>query len=149
MLFTFISVLLFCLVAAHWASETSFGKAMRRALIDAPARWLADATPLKLIVGTLALVAFAAIISGAPEFAATMGIGDLVFFGDMLVVGVAVAYTSVLLPFAKTLFQRAANLLTRFTVARTGRAVRVRRPRRLPSFDSDEPEPAWVLAFAS
>jgi hypothetical protein len=105
-----MSVALLCLAAAHLAPDTGIGKAMRRALIDAPARWLESVTPFKLIVSTLALVAFAAVIWGAPEFAAILGIGDLAFFCDatafMLVMGVAVAYQSALLPFANRLLQR-------------------------------------------
>jgi hypothetical protein len=146
-----VCVVLFCLAAVHLAPDTKIGKAMRRALIDVPARRLESTAPFKLIVGALALVAFAALISGAPEFAVMMGIGDLAFFCDatafLLVMGVVVAYQSSLQPFANKLVQRASNSLARITGARGRRALRVRRLKRPSASDVDEPDPAWAVAF--
>ena len=44
-------LLLLALCAALWAPDTPIGKSLRVVLIDAPAKTLSRATPLKVIIG--------------------------------------------------------------------------------------------------
>ena len=145
--------LIFCWAAAPWAPDTGFGKVMRQALIEAPARKLAQTTPLKLAVGIVALASLFAFMLSAPELVPLIGFGDLALYFDAaaltLVMGAVMKYKSLVLHITTSLRQWAANAFC--SVAGMGRKLGTRRVRSLKSPtapDDKEPEPAWAFAFA-
>jgi hypothetical protein len=56
-------LLLLALCAALWAPDTPIGKSLRVVLIDAPAKTLSRATPLKVIIGLFVFLALIVFIS--------------------------------------------------------------------------------------
>jgi hypothetical protein len=146
-----LCLLLFGLAAAHLAPDTHFGKIMRRTLIEAPARWLEGTKPLKLAVRLAVLVAMACAVSGAPELAAVVGLGDLALYFDAaalaLLMGAVVTYKSLLAPIA-TRTRRSMVDCVRGLAARRrrGRALHPRRQKPRAASDADKPEPSWAFA---
>src|SRR5580700_9246191 len=79
-------LLLLAMCTALWAPDTPIGKSLRSVLIDAPAKTLSRATPLKLVIGLIVFLALVVFIFGAPELVALMGLSDLYFYLDITVI---------------------------------------------------------------
>src|SRR5580700_8587283 len=81
-------LLLLALCTALWAPETPIGKSLRVLLVDAPAKALSRATPLKMVIGLIVFLALVVFIFGAPELVALMGLSDLYFYLDITVISI-------------------------------------------------------------
>jgi hypothetical protein len=144
-------VLLLAFAVAVYAPNTPLGKIVRAALIEAPAKVLERATPLKVIAGMIVFLLFVAFIAGAPEWIAIMGAADLWTYLDITVVTILVGSGTRLKYVAIRAIQVsraiAAGAVTRFNrIKAHGRRLRSRRPKLPPS--SDEAGPQWDWAIA-
>jgi hypothetical protein len=142
-------LLLLALCTVVWAPDTLIGKSLRVVLIDAPAKALSRATPLKVIIGLIVFLALVVFIFGAPELVALMGLGDLYFYLDITVISIlmstAVRLKSVL-AYAIRLVRIAARDIPRWK--RAGPRNRLSHPRRPKSPPSDDEGGAeWGWAF--
>jgi cobalamin biosynthesis protein CobD/CbiB len=81
-------LLLLALCAVLWAPNTPIGKSLRLVLIDRPAKTLSRATPLKVIVGLIVLLALVGFIISAPELVAIMGLSDLSIYLDITIISI-------------------------------------------------------------
>jgi hypothetical protein len=142
-------LLLLAFCAALWAPDTPIGRLLRILLIDAPAKTLSRATPLKVIIGLIVCFTLLVFIFGAPELVALMGLGDLYFYLDITVISILVN-TAVR---SKSVLAHAVRLVrgiaTRKTAQRkqAGPRHRPSRPRRLKSPPSDEGDAEWGWVF--
>ena len=143
-------LLLLALCTALWAPDTPIGRSLRGVLIDAPARALSRATPLKVIIGLIVFLTLVVFIFGAPELIALMGLSDLYFYLDITVISIllntAVRSKSAL-AYAIRLVR---DIATRKTPQwkRAGPRNRLSRPRRPKSPPSDDAGGAeWGWAF--
>ncbi len=142
-------LLLLALCAALWAPDTLIGKSLRVVLIDAPAKTLSRATPLKVIIGLIVFLSLLVFIFGAPELVALMGLSDLYFYLDITVISIlmntAVRSKSVL-AYAIRLVRIAARKIPQWK--RAGPRNRLSHPRRPKSPPSDDEGGAeWGWAF--
>jgi len=143
-------LLLLALCAALWAPDTSIGKSLRVVLIDAPAKTLSRATPLKVIIGLFVFLALVVFIIGAPELVTIMGLGDLYFFLDFTVIsilmGTAVRLKSVLAYAIRLVRGIAARDIPRWKRAGPrNRLPHPRRPKAPPSDDEGGAEWRWAF----
>ena len=143
-------LLLLALCAAVWAPGTLIGKSLRVVLIDAPAKTLSRATPLKMIVGLIVFFALVVFIFGAPELVALMGLSDLYFYLDITVISMLMS-TAVRL---KSVLAYAIRLVRGIAARdspqwkRAGPRNRLSHPRRPKSPPSDDEGGAeWGWAF--
>ena len=143
-------LLLLALCAAVWAPGTLIGKSLRVVLIDAPAKTLSRATPLKMIVGLIVFFALVVFIFGAPELVALMGLSDLYFYLDITVISMLMS-TAVRL---KSVLAYAIRLVRGIAARdspqwkRAGPRNRLSHPRRPKSPPSDDEGHAeWGWAF--
>ena len=144
-------LLFLALIVAIWAPDTTFGKSLRALLIDAPVRALNHTTPMKVIVGLVVSLGLLAVVIGAPEIVALIGLSDLSFCFDVaVVVMLTSAVTRLKSGFNQIIrpgYAIAARVVARFNQSRgRNRFPRPRRLRRPPS--TDEIEPRWSWAFA-
>jgi hypothetical protein len=142
-------LLLLALCTALWVPDTPIGRSLRVVLIDAPARALSRATPLKVIIGLIVFLTLVVFIFGAPELVALMGLGDLYFYLDITVVSILMS-TAVRLKsvpaYAIRLVRIAAHKIPRWK--RAGPRNRLSHPRRPKSPPSDDEGGAeWGWAF--
>jgi hypothetical protein len=143
-------LLLLALCAALWAPDTPIGKSLRVVLIDAPAKTLSRATPLKVIIGLIVFLALAVFIVGAPELVALMGLSELYFYLDITLISIlmntAVRSKSVLAYAIRLVRGIAARKIPQWK--RAGPRNRLSHPRRpkAPSSD-DEGGAEWGWAF--
>jgi cobalamin biosynthesis protein CobD/CbiB len=143
-------LLLLALCAALWAPDTPIGKSLRVMLIDAPAKTLSRATPLKVIMGLIVFLALVIFIISAPVLVAIMGLSDLYFYLDFTVISIlmstAVRLKSVLAYAIRLVRGIAARDIPRWK--RAGRRNRLSHPRRPKSPPSDDEGGAeWGWAF--
>jgi hypothetical protein len=142
-------LLLLALCAALWAPDTPIGKSLRVALIDAPAKMLSRATPLKVIIGLIVSLSLVVFIFDAPELVALMGLSDLYFYLDITVVSILMS-TAVRLravpAYAIRLVRLAAHKISQRK--RAGPRNRLSHPRRPKSPPPDNEGGArWGWAF--
>jgi hypothetical protein len=143
-------LLLLALCTALWAPDTPIGKSLRIVLIDAPAKMLSRATPLKLIIGLIVFLALVVFIFGAPELVALMGLSDLYFYLDITVVSIlmntAVRPKSVLAYAIRLVRRTAAREMPQWRRAGPrNRLSRPRRPKSPPPDDAGHAEWGWVF----
>jgi hypothetical protein len=141
-------LLLLALCAAGWAPDTLIGKSLRVVLIDAPAKTLSRATPLKVIIGLIAFLALVVFIFGAPELVALMGLSDLYFYLDITVISIlmstAVRLKSVLAYTIRLVRGIAARDILQWKRAGPrNRLSHLRRPKSPPSDDEGGAEWGW------
>jgi hypothetical protein len=143
-------LLLLALCAALWAPDTPIGKSLRVVLIDAPAKTLSHATPLKVIIGLIVFFALVVFIIGAPELVALMGLGDLYFYLDITVISIlmntAVRSKSVLAYAIRLVRGIALRKIPQWK--RSGprnRLLRLRRPKSPPSDEEGGVEWGWAF----
>ena len=143
-------LLLLALCTVLWAPDTPIGKSLRVALIDAPAKALSRATPLKVIIGLIVFLTLVVFIFGAPELVALMGLTDLYFYLDITVISIlmntAVRWKSVLAYAIRLVRGIAARKTPQWK--RGGprnRLSRSRRPKSPPPDDAGGAE--WDWAF--
>jgi hypothetical protein len=143
-------LLLLALCAALWAPDTPIGKSLRVALIDAPAKALSRATPLKVIIGLIVFLTLVIFIFGAPELVALMGLSDLYFYLDITIISVLVSTATR----SKSVLTYAIRLLRGIAARRTpqwklagprNRLSRLRRPKSPPSDDAGGAEWGWAF----
>jgi hypothetical protein len=143
-------LLFLALCVALWAPDTPIGKSLRVVLIDAPAKTLSRATPLKVIIGLIVFLALVVFIISAPELVAIMGLGDLYFYLDITVISILMS-TAVRL---KSVFAYAIRLVRGIAARdipqwkRAEPRNRLSHPRRAKSPPSDDEGGAeWGWAF--
>ena len=141
----------FAIAVVVFAPTTEVGKAFRRALVIAPARFLSGG-PMKMFVAIVVFAALVAFAVGAPELVDLVGMADLSLYLDMAILsfilgavtGFRSAARSVILGVRRVLsgrhFDRAHVGQTR---ARTPRSSK---PGRSLSDDEEWPSNAWALA---
>jgi hypothetical protein len=144
-------LLILALCAAAWAPDTLIGKSLRVMLIDAPARKLSRATPLKMIIGLTVFIALAVFIFGAPELAALMGLSDLYFYLDITVISILMSTTVRLKSVVAYALRLVRGIAARDILRSKRRGSRdrlshSRRPKSPPS--DDEGGAKWGWAFA-
>jgi hypothetical protein len=142
-------LLLLALCAALCAPDTPIGKSLRVWLIDAPAKTLSRATPLKVIIGLFVFLALVVFIIGAPELVTIMGLGDLYFYLDFTVIsilmGTAVRLKSVLAYAIRLVRGIAARKIPQWKRAGPrNRLSHPRRPKSPPSDDEGGAEWGWA-----
>jgi hypothetical protein len=143
-------LLLLALCAAVWAPDTLIGKSLRVVLIDAPAKTLSRATPLKMIIGLIVFLSLVVFIFGAPELVVLMGLSDLYFYLDITVISIlmsmAVRLKSVL-AYAIRLVRgiAARDILQRKRAGPRNRLSHPRRPKSPPSDDEGGAEWGWAF----
>jgi cobalamin biosynthesis protein CobD/CbiB len=143
-------LLLLALCTALWAPDTSIGKSLRIVLIDAPAKTLSRATPVKVIIGLIVFLALVVFIVSAPELVALMGFSDLYFYLDITVISIlmstVIRLKSVLAYAIRLVRGIAARGIPQWK--RTGPRNRLSHPRRPKSPPSDDEGGAeWGWAF--
>ena len=143
-------LLLLVLCAMLWAPDTPIGKSFRAVLIDAPARILNRATPLKVVIGLIVLLVLLVFIFGAPELVALIGLGDLYVYLDIAVISIlmnaAVRSKSVFTYAIRVVRGIAARKIPPWK--RAGPRNRRLHPRRPKSTSSDDEGGAeWGWAF--
>ena len=143
-------LLLMALCATLWAPDTPIGKSLRVVLIDAPAKALSRATPLKVIIGLIVFLALVVFIFGAPELIALMGLSDLYFYLDITVISIlmntAVRSKSVLAYAIRLVRGIAGRKIPQLKRAGPrNRLSRLHRPR--SPLSDDEGDAEWGWAF--
>ena len=139
-------------VVAHFAPETSLGRACRRWVVERPAAWLAELTPARLGFVALLAVTLVALAPVMPLETLFLAAGDLTAYLEVLGAVTLVAVRSRSLRVHVRTFLAAAFR----TVARAGRSprspARERRPRPkrspAPGSGEDGRPGAWAPAFA-
>jgi hypothetical protein len=136
-------------LAMLWAGDTATGRAMRRVLVDAPARWCSRWTRGQLISWALIFVGFgAAILVMEQEGMALVAMAS----PELLMLLASVEFTGLVDLIAAAVLTAGSmrfGLVRAWIVARLaprGRAVRTRPARRemLPS--NDDEDGGWALA---
>jgi hypothetical protein len=138
------------LCAALWAPDTPIGKTLRVALIDAPAKALSRATPLKVIVGLIVFLILVVLVVGAPELVAMIGLSDLSIYLDITVISIlmstAVRLKSVLAYAIRPVRGIAARVIAQWNRARASdRLSHPRGPKSPPSDDEGRAEWGWAF----
>ncbi|MGH6889659.1 MAG: hypothetical protein ACREHF_10755 [Rhizomicrobium sp.] len=145
-----LEVLILALCAVLLTSDTPIGNAVRALLIDAPAKASWDATPLKLIVRLIVIVALAAFVIYAPEWIMLFGFGDLMIYLDvgiiLLLISAADHGRSSFTSVARFAGNIARGLVARWNRRRgRSRVSHLRKPK-APSSNDDEAGYGWALA---
>ena len=138
--------LVFLFVLAALGDRAVGGRAVRRWLVEAPARALQATTPGRALIRAVAILALVAMVVSAPEFAAFIGFGDLLILLDVAVLALLIgAWEQVRA--AASVARRAVDAI--LVPQRRGAARRrsPRRPRRRPT-PTDDAEGAWAFAAA-
>lgn len=142
-----------CLAAA-WAvlrPDTVWGRALREALIEAPARLLGGKGAIKMFVGVLVIVFVLSVIA-APELLAVVAVSDLTIYFEVMTVAMLLGAGTRLRTAAAMAILPARWVASVFQRLRTGFSARERRggrpARRNANPPKLDPEPAWSPAFA-
>jgi hypothetical protein len=147
-MFLVAELLIVALAAAVFVPDTPLGKTLRAVLIDAPAKALEQATPFKAITGLIVFLILVALMVGAPEWIAIMGLGDLwIYFG--IIIAATLTGSASRLKYAALQVSRAiaACVMARSSRVRGRRRnLRVRRPKLPPSGNEVEPQWDWAIA---
>jgi cobalamin biosynthesis protein CobD/CbiB len=123
---------------------------LRVLLIDAPAKMLNRATPLKVIIGLIAFLTLVVFIIGAPELITIMGVSDLYFYLDLSVISILMSMTvrfkSVLAYAIRLVRGIAARDIPQWKWAGPrNRLSHPRRPKSPPSDDEGGAEWGWAF----
>ena len=143
------------LFAALWvvaAPDTEAGKALREALVDAPARFL-NKDRLGLLIAVVALLGLIALLFGAPELVALVGLADASLLVDFVAIGLVLGSAVRLKMVRAATTEMTRRLLV--GIARLGRPharaqARSPGPRRRKRLNPNDPDPlgGWPLAPA-
>lgn len=149
---TGLSLLLaFAFLVVAFTPDTNLGKALRRVLVDGPARLL-NGGPLKVFVALVVVAGLVAFAVGAPELVALIGMADLSVYIELAALSFILSAVTGLRTASRSgvaatrrCFGRAARAPARLRRRRV-RTRRTRKPRRQAANDDGRPFGVWAAA---
>ena len=150
-MFLLVQLLLLAMAVIAVAPDSFLGRALRRALVETPARWIAG-DPFRMLIGAVVVVGLIAFALGAPELIALAGIADVAAYLDLTAVVVLLGAAQGAKGLATAVVVRARRVIAGLAPQRAGRFAahrrtpRTQRPRIRTVREDAEPPGLWAAA---